>query len=699
MAVDNRNRDRLQVTTQFLPDIPLEGSYALQNLLADMKSRLEELWTNPTPPAQPSGVTITANNLGNNVAWNIAANAARYQAFRNTSGDITSATMFRELPGNNNVSFFDPNDQTSALRYYWIRGVSAKGEAGPFSAMVSATNFYALNGTAVGVDAIAAGSNGTAVGKGADSGTGDSNTVVGVNSVISGGAAVDICSIVGHSCSIAGRASTAVGQGIATGTGSGNTAVGAVATTATGNTSSNVAVGAASSATGGSAVVIGRSAVGSAANVTTVGHSASVTAADATVIGQGGSVSGARSVGIGQGVTITHTDCVVIGKAGTSTANGQVLIGTASTVFTDIWFGRGATHTGAAQTTNIHVSDGTGTNITGDTLAFYPGLGTGSAVSGDTDFYYGEAGASGTTLNTAAKAMTIAAGSTGTVRVLTRFGVGDMPNVHTGIGIASTIGATGGVAHGLAIGTGCNLTAAANNDILDGILINPTFTDGAFTGVTHWGIRATTTAASLFHGSVTIGTTGTTSGVRLAAQGDSDQSVTIEAGLPSDNGNPFLKFRRNAVQKGSIYTDSGANLILSAGSANTAHITISSAGSVRFDTYGSGALTTDGSGNITATSDEREKYIQGSFLSGLDAIRKISPILYKWRESSGMETVGTYAGFSAQNVERAEPFAVGHSSMHDKLSLQDRALLAVCVNALKEIDMRVHQLEEEYGKL
>ena len=501
MAVDNRNRDRLQVTTQFLPDIPLEGSYALQNLLSDMKSRLEELWTNPAPPAQPGGVTITANNLGNNVAWNIAANAARYQAFRNTSGDITSATMFRELPGNNNVSFFDPNDQTSALRYYWIRGVSAKGEAGPFSAMVSATNFYALNGTAVGVDAIAAGSNGTAVGKGADSGTGLNNTAVGVSASIA--ASINSCTVVGQGITHTGpntHATTLVGQGIGSSATTG-VAIGADIDLGAEN---DIAIGyrAATASGGGSNIVIGRETVHTGTGV------------DNVIIGTSSAVSGGRSTGIGQGVTIAHNDCVVIGKGGTTTANSQVIIGTISSPIVTVWFGRGPTHTGVSQTTEIHTSDGSGTNIEGDHFAFYTGAGTGTGIGGDWSIYQSAAGSSGTALNAHALAARLT--STGRWSV-----AGSGPHVFGGsvntrfmFDITGTLTmAAGNSGAGLRVDP--TLTAGANQDLYmiqaGGTLTkvsgtHPLFASIALTGTSIAGAAGTVTeAAQLYIGGALSG--------------------------------------------------------------------------------------------------------------------------------------------------------------------------------------------------
>ncbi len=106
---------------------------------------------------------------------------------------------------------------------------------------------------------------------------------------------------------------------------------------------------------------------------------------------------------------------------------------------------------------------------------------------------------------------------------------------------------------------------------------------------------------------------------------------------------------------------------------------------IQFTQYGAGTLTTDASGNITASSDERLKNIEGSFNKGLAAIRGLEPINYQWNEESGMETENTYTGFSAQNVQEFIPEAVGEDS-RGYLSFSDRPVLAATVNAVKELD-------------
>lgn len=120
---------------------------------------------------------------------------------------------------------------------------------------------------------------------------------------------------------------------------------------------------------------------------------------------------------------------------------------------------------------------------------------------------------------------------------------------------------------------------------------------------------------------------------------------------------------------------------------NNATITVTnnSATGMRFNGYGAGAATFDASGNITSVSDERLKDIDAPFTRGLSALRSIRPISYHWKESTHLDRTESYSGFSAQNVAAAVPEAVAVNA-EGMLSLQDRTLLAVLVNAVNELD-------------
>jgi hypothetical protein len=114
-------------------------------------------------------------------------------------------------------------------------------------------------------------------------------------------------------------------------------------------------------------------------------------------------------------------------------------------------------------------------------------------------------------------------------------------------------------------------------------------------------------------------------------------------------------------------------------------------GNIRFGNYGAGTLITDSSGNITASSDERLKNITGSFDKGLTAIAGLNPVNYQWTEESGFDTVSTYSGFIAQNVQEFIPEAVGQGP-DGYLTLSDRPIIAATVNAIKELNLNLESI-------
>lgn len=115
-------------------------------------------------------------------------------------------------------------------------------------------------------------------------------------------------------------------------------------------------------------------------------------------------------------------------------------------------------------------------------------------------------------------------------------------------------------------------------------------------------------------------------------------------------------------------------------------------GTVRFSNFGAGALTTDASGNVSVTSDERLKNITGLFTRGMEAVLGLEPVNYTWKPESGNETEHTYTGFSAQNVQASIPEAVGQTP-GGFLTFSDRPVLAAVVNAVKEQHRQFTDLE------
>lgn len=264
-------------------------------------------------------------------------------------------------------------------------------------------------------------------------------------------------------------------------------------------------------------------------------------------------------------------------------------------------------------------------------------------------------------------------------------------------------------ATGIPTGVGYVLTDLAGDGILTlqpasggGSSLFPTTGTGTATGNVTGDLNGNT--LSVMNGNVGIGTSTPT--VALDVVGDATISgaiVVLGGGFVT--GNLEINNGTDAVIKGNPSTfrfeagdisgvDNGYRYIID---QTDGHLLD---GAVRMSTYGAGAATFDASGNITSVSDERLKNISGKYLYGLNAIKKINPIIYKWNGigKEKHETNFSYAGFSAQNVKSALPLSTG-TNIDGYLSLQDRAIMAALVNAVKELSAKVDAQAKEIKKL
>lgn len=218
-----------------------------------------------------------------------------------------------------------------------------------------------------------------------------------------------------------------------------------------------------------------------------------------------------------------------------------------------------------------------------------------------------------------------------------------------------------------------------------------------------WGLGTTTTTA----GKVTISSTGgTTNGLTITATSASSYSdidfitnnglvgqfLMSGSGFSSGilGGNEMMLLHEFTSGKLTIGTLS--NLPTRIVTNNAERVVVSGAGAVRFNTYGAGSISADASGNLTSSSDVRLKTNIQPFTTGLKELMNLNPITYRWNKLSGNEMDSTYAGFSAQNVKANIPHGTGTDS-RGYLSLQDRAIMATLVNAVKEQQIEIQHLK------
>jgi len=192
------------------------------------------------------------------------------------------------------------------------------------NAVAGLNGIGAINATAVGNNAFGFAANAVAVGSSAQAGT----------LALSGGTFVN------------NSGTTAIGSNAQAGTtAAGQTNATAVGFAAMANAAGATALGANSTASGASSLALGNSAVASANAAIAVGLNASATGANAIAIGTGATATGSIAVGngasagnggaaFGDGASATFANSAAIGPGAVATRANQVAVGTASNTYT-----------------------------------------------------------------------------------------------------------------------------------------------------------------------------------------------------------------------------------------------------------------------------------------------------------------------------------------------------------------------------
>ena len=121
------------------------------------------------------------------------------------------------------------------------------------------------------------------------------------------------------------------------------------------------------------------------------------------------------------------------------------------------------------------------------------------------------------------------AGTTNTVPKFTgasTIGNSSIQDLTTGVLVNNSVTASAGIARGTNLTP--TLTAAANNDVLVGLDINPTFTNGAFTGVSNYALRVQGTTNTNFFSTGNVGINQSTdAGYKLDVNGTARVQSTL----------------------------------------------------------------------------------------------------------------------------------------------------------------------------
>ena len=121
----------------------------------------------------------------------------------------------------------------------------------------------------------------------------------------------------------------------------------------------------------------------------------------------------------------------------------------------------------------------------------------------------------------------------------------------------------------------------------------------------------------------------------------------------------------------------------------------STAGTITFNQYTAGSLSTNSSG-VIAASDGRYKTKTRSVTNALDAVMQLNPTYYRWNEDSEFHTEYEELGFIAQEVASVIPAASPEPEQADRYkNYHDRAIIAVLTKAIQELQAQITELKNK----
>jgi hypothetical protein len=144
------------------------------------------------------------------------------------------------------------------------------------------------------------------------------------------------------------------------------------------------------------------------------------------------------------------------------------------------------------------------------------------------------------------------------------------------------------------------------------------------------------------------------------------------------DGNFLVIESRSTANGGTIYlgNDNNTNINLGfAGGTTTINTALTLAG------LATCTLQVNGAGAVGCVSDSAAKRDIKAWSPGLETVMKLRPVSYKWADGDQ----ATAIGFIAQDVQQVIPEAVRRQEWGGMLTLDDRAILAALVNAVKEL--------------
>jgi hypothetical protein len=181
--------------------------------------------------------------------------------------------------------------------------------------------------------------------------------------------------------------------------------------------------------------------------------------------------------------------------------------------------------------------------------------------------------------------------------------------------------------------------------------------------------------------------------------GAGNYGIRIYAGGGSDSTASVIQFTNSAqnVQIASIAATSSA-FILGSDNNTTVYIKANGSNKYQFDTSGNFVANS----NITAygaTSDERLKENIAPISNTLEMVKRLQGVTFNWKEGTSERDfagINNDIGLIAQNVQEVIPELV-REGQDGYLSLRDRGLFAILIEAIKEQQIQIEELKKKIG--
>jgi hypothetical protein len=168
----------------------------------------------------------------------------------------------------------------------------------------------------------------------------------------------------------------------------------------------------------------------------------------------------------------------------------------------------------------------------------------------------------------------------------------------------------------------------------------------------------------------------------------------------------FVQYNNTTGAK-NLFVATGGQDPLHLGTNNSIRMTILSTGLVGIGTTAptdtlsvSGTASKTGGGSWAVFSDERLKNIKRSFSRGLNAVMRLQPVIYEYKQDNplGLKADTENVGFGAQALQQIIPEAVTRNA-NGYLQVNNDPIIWTMLNAIKEQQQEILKLKQEIRQL